>query len=167
MISSHWFVKIIVSILMACPTYLPFFTLVNASKSMEHTRLKYKNDFKNPEEVVQYYCGRDASGFVWTGLLDIERKAFTLWKSIPDQDSFYIAKDYEVKKLKQTSSSAEVAVTYHLVGIGDGNGTRMPPTKSEIKVVFNLKKDQGRWKIASPDAASMAPIILESKFQGI
>src|SRR5690349_9505755 len=60
--------------------------------ALQHERLQLENRYKNPEEVIRYYVNRDASGFIWSGLLDSERKAFTLWKEVPNHETFYIAK---------------------------------------------------------------------------
>ena len=133
----------------------------------EHERLKVKNDFKTPEEVVGYYCARDASGFVWSGLLDVERKAFTLWPSVPQQDSFFIAKSYEIVpgEIDQRSKDhAIVKVKYALAGMGDASGTLMPPAQPEMLVAFDLRKVNGAWKITKPDPTNLAPVVLESKF---
>ncbi|OFZ54449.1 MAG: hypothetical protein A2428_01710 [Bdellovibrionales bacterium RIFOXYC1_FULL_54_43] len=131
----------------------------------EHERLRFRNTFKNPEEVIKYYCGRDASGFVWSGLLDVERRAFTLWKELPQHDSFFIAQNYEVLPAKEKDNEALVEVRYLLSGIGDAHGTVMPPAHREHRVTFRLKKDQGAWKIAQPDGSTIAPVVLASKFQ--
>lgn len=135
----------------------------------EHQRLKVTNTFKTPEEVVQYYCGRDASGFVWSGLLEIERKAFTLWKALPQHDSFFVAKKYEIMPAKISGSpasslDAQVEVRYEITGVGDSHGTFMPSRETIRSVIFYLKKDQGKWKIAEPDGPAMAPVVLATKF---
>lgn len=137
---------------------------LGASAQLEHERLRLRNDFKKPEEVVRYYCARDASGFVWSGLLDVERRAFTLWREAPQQDSFFIARKYDVVPLASAGQSATVEVRYELTGIGDAHGTRMPPAQPELRIRFDLKKIDGAWKIAKPDAARLAPVVLESKF---
>lgn len=132
----------------------------------EHQPLLWKNEFKKPEEVVQYYVARDASGFVWSGLLDLERRAFTTWKSVPEMDTFYIAKRYEILPVKDASpkGSARVEVRYDLAGIGDGHGTRVPAGKNTHSVIFDLKKVQGKWKIVKPEPPDVAPVVMESKF---
>ena len=129
-----------------------------------HEPLQIKNTFSHPEDVVRYYCGRDASGFVWSGLLDIERLAFTVWKESPQKDSFYIAKDYDIKAKEVGSDRAEVEVTYHLIGIGDAFGTRYPPYKNPYQVTFQLKRVSGSWKIEKPEPAEIAPVVVEAKF---
>jgi hypothetical protein len=137
------------------------------TKTGEHERLRIRNDFKTPEEVVEYYCARDASGFVWSGLLDAERAAFTLWQQAPQQDSFYIAKKYEIHPVKTNSKDeAIVEVMYELSGIGDGNGSRVPKTgqDNQHRVRFDLRKVNGRWKIEKPSPNEIAPVVLESKF---
>lgn len=139
--------------------------VVHSSPTVEHERLRLRNTFQTPDEVVKYYCGRDASGFVWSGLLDIERRAFTLWKELPQQDSFYIAQKYDVLPAKIKKDEATVEVQYNLIGVGDAHGTVMPATEKERRVTFFLKKDQGLWKIANPEGQQMAPVVLASKFQ--
>lgn len=130
-----------------------------------HERLKLRNDFKNPEDVVRYYCARDASGFIWSGLLESERRAFTLWREVPQHDSFYVARKYEIRTAKITSQDqAQVEVIYDLVGVSDGNGTLDPSRETSRRVVFNLKRIGGQWKIAEPDSGKIAPVVLESKF---
>jgi hypothetical protein len=137
------------------------------SSALAHERLRLRNTFKSPEEVVAYYCARDASGFVWSGLLDSERTAFTLWSDSPQQDSFYIARKYEVRPGEPASrdrNTASVEVRYELAAIGDAHGTRMPPPHTDYSVRFDLKKVGGAWKILRPDYAEIAPVVLESKF---
>lgn len=138
-----------------------------ADGTAEHQRLKFRNDFKSPEEVVGYYCGRDASGFVWSGLLDIERKAFTTWSEIPEQDTFYIAKKYQITVLPSSVAAKDVArveVRYEITGMGDAHGTRMPSIEPELRVVFDLKRVGGAWKIMRPLPTEISPVVLESKF---
>lgn len=134
---------------------------------LTHERLRVRNTFKSPEEVVSYYCARDASGFVWSGLLDSERTAFTRWSEAPQVDSFYIAKSYQVhpsERIAHDSNRAAVEVSYHLVAVGDAHGTRTPPPQADYKVVFDLNRVGGAWKIVKPDFAEIAPVVLEAKF---
>ena len=132
---------------------------------LEHERLRVRNNFKTPEEVVSYYCARDASGFVWSGLLDAERKAFTLWSEAPAQDSFYVAREYKVKPGRlRDSSHAVVDVLYDLTAISDAHGSKLPVPKSEFTVHFDLKRVQGAWKITLPLSNEISPVVLESKF---
>lgn len=144
-----------------------FVAIVAAAKTaLEHERLRFRNTFRTPEEVVRYYCGRDASGFVWSGLLEVERKAFTFWKDLPQQDSFYIAEKYEITPAKLSAPTmATVEVHYDLLGVGDAHGTVVPAKDRNRVVTFVLKKEQGSWKIAQPDANAIAPVVLASKFQ--
>lgn len=132
--------------------------------TLEHQRLKFRNDFKTPAEVVEYYCARDASGFVWSGLLDLERRNFTLWKDVPQQDSFYVAKKYEVAGTTVGTDTALVEVRYELLAIGDAHGTRMPAPSKEMRVTFEVKRVGGIWKIAKPEPSRISPVVLESKF---
>ena len=118
--------------------------------------------------MVRYYCGRDASGFVWSGLLETERKAFTFWKDMPDQDSFYVADKYEVLGARvdpKQADAATVEVVYDILGIGDAHGNLVPAADKQKRVVFELRKERGSWKIAKPDGASISPVVLASKFQ--
>ncbi len=132
----------------------------------QHERLRMRNTFKTPEEVVSYYCARDASGFVWSGLLEIERKAFTLWDHVPQHDTFLVAKKYDIAPAKNGPSkdTVDVEVRYLLTGVGDGHGTHAPPENSDYRILFRLKKINGQWKIAQPSPLEMAPVVLESKF---
>ena len=134
---------------------------------LSHEPLRYKNTFKTPEEVVRYYCMRDASGFVWSGLLDVERKAFTLWESTPATDSFFVARSLSVGSAEfttSTKSEARVDVAYELVGISDGQGSKMPAPKEKRVVSFLLKKVGGQWKIARPAVQDVASVVLETHF---
>lgn len=144
--------------------YTLIYSLQAVAATEGHERLRVRNTFKNPEEVVSYYCARDASGFIWSGLLDIERKAFTVWKEAPQQDSFYIAKDYHIKVLKNSGAFAQVQVDYDLLGVGDANSARMDPPVPVYKVVFQLKKIESLWKIEKPDPGEISPIVLKAKF---
>lgn len=133
----------------------------------EHERLRPKNTFKLPEEVVEYYAARDASGFVWSGLLDIERRAFTLWKDVPQAEQFLVAKKYQVSPSREKNGSKDhalVEVKYELVGMSDAHGTMRPATNSDYRVTFDLAKVGGLWKIEKPDAAQVSPVVLQSKF---
>ncbi len=137
------------------------------SSILQHERLRVRNTFKTPEEVVAYYCARDASGFVWSGLLDAERTAFTNWTDAPQVDSFYIAKSYEVRpseKIGHDVNRAAVAVNYRLLAVGDAHGTRSPAPHSEYSVIFDLAKTNGTWKIVKPGYSQIAPVVLEAKF---
>ena len=137
------------------------------SSVLAHERLRIRNTFKNPEEVVAYYCARDASGFVWSGLLDAERSAFTNWAEAPQVDSFYIAKSYQVQpheRIHHDNNRASVEVTYELLGVGDAHGTRSPPPEPHYHVTFDLTHVSGSWKIVGPDPARIAPVVLEAKF---
>lgn len=134
---------------------------------LQHERLRVKNTFKTPEEVVSYYCARDASGFVWSGLLDAERKAFTLWKDVPQTDSFYVAQRYFVgsgQKIGHNADHVSIDVKYELAAISDAHGTKMPAPQKEYHVTFDLKKVDGIWKIAKPEPQQIAPVVLEEKF---
>lgn len=137
------------------------------SSVLQHERLRVRNNFKTPEEVVSYYCARDASGFVWSGLLDAERTAFTNWTDAPQADSFYIAQSYQVhpgQKPGLDPAQAAVSVSYRLLAMGDAHGTRMPPPRPDYSVIFDLTKINGAWNIVSPGSAQIAPVVLESKF---
>ncbi|MGE4106077.1 MAG: hypothetical protein AB7F66_02615 [Bacteriovoracia bacterium] len=139
-------------------------SFLSGQPTVQHERLRFRNTFKSPEEVVGYYCARDASGFVWSGLLDIERKAFTTWKQVPQFDSFYIAKTYTVMPAKLEAGFAKVRVKYDLVGMGDAHGTRSPAARPSHEVTFNLTRTDGAWKIAKPEPSDIAPVVMESKF---
>ena len=156
-------------------TFLGIFVLIQIlvgassvqSSVMTHERLRVRNGFKTPEEVIAYYCARDASGFVWSGLLDAERKAFTVWNEAPQQDSFYLARNYEVKpseRIGHDQNRATVAVHYNLIAVSDGHGTQVPPDDPELQVNFDLKRVGGVWKIVKPDYGQIAPVVLISKF---
>ncbi len=135
------------------------------SAMQEHERLRIHNTFKAPEDVVRYYVNRDASGFVWSGLLDAERAAFTTWKDAPQHDSFFIATRYEIIPVRANKSDeAQVEVRYVLKGVGDAHGTLVPAQDPHHRVLFNLKKVNGLWKIASPEPPSVSPVVLESNF---
>jgi hypothetical protein len=137
------------------------------SSVLAHERLRIRNTFKTAEEVVAYYCARDASGFVWSGLLDSERMAFTSWSDAPQQDSFYIARQYVVKTgetIGHDKNHVSVEVRYDLAAMGDAHGTRSPAPRADYNVVFDLKRLNGAWKIVKPDFAEISPVVLESKF---
>jgi len=129
-----------------------------------HEKLRYKNTFERPEQVVEYYVARDASGFVWSGLLDIERRAFTEWRELPNLEFFYIAKQYEVFPAKVGRTEALVEVRYDIEGLGDANGTITPVEDAarDRRVTFKLKKDGNAWKIAEPAASKIAAVVLSA-----
>ena len=140
---------------------LTLITMLVADPNQEHQPLMYQNKFKNPQKVVNYYVKRDASGFVWSGLLDIERRKFTTWESIPNQDSFYFASNYQIKKQKIHNKQAQFKVSYHILGIADAHGTLMATDKEKHSVVFKLVKNDGKWKIAQPSPNQLMPVIVE------
>lgn len=138
-------------------------------RTLQHERLKITNDFAKPEEVVGYYCARDASGFVWSGMLDVERRAFTNWAESPQQDTFFIASKYEVRaaeKIGHQKDQVTVEVKYEITAIGDGNGTKMPPPdkSKEHYVTFTLHRVGSTWKIFKPSPSEISPVVLDSKF---
>jgi len=116
-----------------------------------HEPLRLKNTFQNPEDVVRYYCARDASGFVFTGLMDSERRAFTSWKTVPDADGFFVAKKYDVRKARYPTKSpdvAEVDVEYELTGQSDAHGTYNPAPSGHRTVTFSLIRQDRIWRIS-------------------
>lgn len=133
---------------------------------INHERLRMANTFQSPKEVVQYYCSRDAQGFVWSGLLDLERSAFTLWKSVPQFETFYIARKYDVgqpERIGHDNNHVQIEVKYDLIGSGDMNGARAPASQKNYSVVFELMRIGGVWKIQSPEPGSLPPVLLESQ----
>jgi hypothetical protein len=146
---------------------LSFCSAINALIVPAHAleRLLVKNDLKTAEAVVAHYCARDASGFVWSGLIDAERTAFTTWRESPQQDSFFVASSYEVgKATSKAADQAEVEVHYQLKGVGDAHGTRMPASEPSMTVKFGLRRVNGAWKIVRPESSAIMPVVLESKF---
>jgi len=136
------------------------------SSVLEHERLRTVNPFKTPMEVVSYYTSRDASGFIWSGMLDSERRAFTTWKEAPMQDTFYIAKDYAIAptSVKESETKVVIDVKYDLLAIGDGFGTQLPTDEKTRIVHFELVKVNNQWKISKPDARDISPVVLDTKF---
>lgn len=129
-----------------------------------HERLRLRNTFQKPEDVVAYYCARDASGFIWSGMLDLERAAFTSWSDVPQQDSFLIARTYRVLPARIEGDEARVTVEYELLGVGDAHGTRGPAPDARLTITFILKRIGGAWKIQRPEGKQLAPVVLQSKF---
>lgn len=135
----------------------------------EHERLRIHNTFQKPDEVVRYYCNRDASGFVWSGLLEVERKAFTFWSEVPAQDVMFVAKAFSVQTVRTTFSEAWVEVKYDLAGYADAHGTYVPKQNmadisSPYKVTFHLRKKDSQWKIMTPHPSKITPVVVDSKF---
>ena len=132
-----------------------------------HETLRLENHFSQPEKVVEYYCARDAQGFVWSGLLQGEIQAFTTWDEAPQSDSFYIAKGYKVlpnQRVGHNPNHVTVEVQYDLRAIGDANGTRVPAPNQDFRITFDLRKVNGRWKINLPLPHQISPVVLESRF---
>ncbi len=131
-----------------------------------HERLRVRNTFQTPDEVVRYYVGRDASGFVWSGLLEIERKAFTTWAETAAHETFFVSSSVSIGKPSIKSDHAQVEVIYRITGMGDAFGARLPaPPPPEKKVTFGLVKQNGQWKINEPKPQALAPVVLDSKFR--
>jgi hypothetical protein len=130
-----------------------------------HEKLRFKNTFKTPEDVVRYYCARDASGFVYTGLLDVERRSFTLWTSVPEPEGFYVARSYKIGETSISGNKATIPVTYDVIALSDAFGTQIPPSSRPLVVTFHLLRSaDGQWKIQLPDSAEIAPVVLQGRF---
>lgn len=144
-----------------------------------HQKLRVVNDFASPSEVVAYYAARDASGFVWSGLLDVERRAFTTWSEAPAQDTFYVASSYSVGTPKVQGDQATVEVRYQIEGVSDAHGTLEPARDKTLVVTYTLVRGAaaapaGRslaagsaaaaWKISKPEATEVSPIVMRNRF---
>ena len=130
-------------------------------------RQRLANTFAKPEEVVEYYCSRDAAGFVWTGLLRKEVSEFTEWPEAPQHDSFLVARGYKVGRaefIDKNGQEARVEVLYDMIGLGDAHGTWVPAIKKKERVIFELRKLDGAWRIRSPQPQSLSPVIVEGRF---
>lgn len=137
-----------------------------ASEKKNHRELQTENRFSDPGEVLRYYCDRDASGFVWSGLLSAERSAFTTWNRSPEAELFLIADSYEILPVaeKRTSNTRRFEVRYHGVsGTSDASGSIIPSKKKSHSVVFELRKVSGLWKIASPTPQEVLPVVLKDR----
>lgn len=143
------------------------YTLVVGSVALASTptqppqRLKMINDFKTAEEVVRYYCARDAAGFIWAGMIDQEVREFTVWDRAPSQDIFFLARKYEVGAAKQKGTEAWVEVKYNVSAVSDRFSTRTPTEQANYSVQFVLKQVGKQWKIVKPDPALLAPVVVE------
>ncbi|MEN9722978.1 MAG: hypothetical protein RJB38_964 [Pseudomonadota bacterium] len=126
--------------------------------------LELKNQFSTAEAVLNYFLERDADGFIWSGLLDQERREFTNWKASPARDSFYLARGFQITSdLKSSSPLRSVmAVHYDIESVRDSAGTRVPVEK-KLQVRFVLEKQKGQWKIVEPDAEHFTPVLLSSR----
>ncbi len=128
-------------------------------------RLEVRNKYSAPEETLRYYLERDAAGFVYSGLLDVERREFTEWSEAPAAESYYVARTYQVSKPLKGSPAGEAAidVEYDLIRLQDASGGAMPVSKPKRKVRFILRKDSaGHWRIASPAAKDIVPVVIET-----
>lgn len=160
---------------------LALMTFAFGAGTSEHQRLRVTNDFASPNEVVAYYAARDASGFVWSGLLDVERRAFTTWSEAPAQDTFYVASSYSVGQPKVTAKGDEatVEVRYQIEGIADAHGSLEPAHEKTLVITYTLVRGPanaaGRalagstgsataWRISKPDAPDVSPIVVRNRF---
>lgn len=131
----------------------------------EHEPLRVRNTFQKPEDVVRYYCSRDASGFVWSGLLEIERRAFTFWNQVPEQDTMFVARSFRLGKVRLALQEAWIDVEYDLLGVADIHGTFQPSGKPPVrKVTFHLRKKDSTWRIVTPDASEITPVVVDRLF---
>jgi len=138
----------------------------NIEKS-PYRKIEFKNQYQDPQDVVRYFCERDASGFVWSGLLGIEIQEFTNWPRALGHSEFYIAKSYKIQPTtypNKNSETAFVKVIYNLLAIGNANNTRLPVNENKKIINYKLKKLNGKWKIISPAFYEIYPIVVESKF---
>lgn len=130
----------------------------------KYPHLKIENNFSDPLSVLNYYLERDAYGFIWSGLLNIERTEFTQWNTAPQSESFQVAKHYLVKKIRASSTEALYEVTYDLLYQSDQYETRIPASQRQLKVEYRLNKVSGKWKITSPHSSKIIPIVIKGKF---
>jgi hypothetical protein len=130
-------------------------------------RLQIMNRFETAEKALSYFLGRDAAGFLWSGYLESERSEFTTWKSSPAQDSFYLARKYEIRSDQEQSASDQKSflVDYHLESIRDSAGTITPAPEPTRTVRFVLKKTDGKWKVAEPDDARYVSVLISSQIR--
>lgn len=141
----------------------------NAPGGMPGTAFRYRNDFATPDEVVRYYVGRDASGYVWHGLLDAEREAFTTWEVSPQSESFLVANIIEIEPSEIESSKASILVRYKIQYMSDGNAILSAVPAEDRLVTFYLELSDDRWQIVSPSPSAIQPVVLASSvpFLGI
>lgn len=144
------------------PLALSLMTLTLPASGIEGPRpsLRLSNDFKTPEALIQYYCARDAWGFFWAGMMELERATLTTWKAAHAAETFFISKSTRISKAKfEGESKATVEVRYELEGIGDGFGTRAPASEPVRKVTFQLQKIGDQWRITGPEPEKLPPVV--------
>lgn len=135
----------------------------NVPGRMQGTSFRFRNDFETPDEVVRYYVGRDASGYVWHGLLNAEREAFTTWEFGPRNESFLVANDIEIQPSEIESDRASIVVHYKIQNMSDGNAVRSPLVPPEDHIVtFELELNDDQWRIVSPLPHEIVPVVLAS-----
>ena len=146
------------------PIFLPCLTLVlsglaTSAHATDHKSpppLLFENRFMRPEEVVKHYVERDRWGFIWSGMTNEERQALTLWPLAPHPEVAYLVEKIEIGPTQAVADRATIEVIYHVNARTDGRGTRLPLTTSKKRVIYQLERHRGKWRIVTPAAQAIA-----------
>lgn len=123
-----------------------------------------QNAFTRPEDVMKHYCERDSWGFIWSGWAKDERQALALWQSSPLPETIYVIRKFEVLPAQIQGSTAKVEVLYDVVVTTDGHGGLIAKGPKTKRVIYQLKKVAGQWKIESPSPLKQAAYIRHDRY---
>lgn len=142
--------------------------LISCVAKSEDVKLKLRNDFSKPEDVIRYYTSRDAAGFVWAGMLNQEVKAFTTWPELAQHENFLVAKSFTIKPTRVFAKDrVAIDVIYNIKYMSDFEGTEFEVKTPQLIRTFILAKISEKWKIIQPSPHDASPIILESNLPRI
>lgn len=104
-----------------------------------------------PRLVVLSYCEADHFGAGLTALMWPNLQRYTTWTEAASWQSAVVVAGYRVEFLSEKKTSARIRVEYQVVGnLADMDFT---PRRGFEKVIFDLIKQDGQWKIEAPRLA--------------
>lgn len=104
-----------------------------------------------PDKVVKEFVEMDFEGMrIGWGRGGFEdHSEYVLWDDEPGWDGCSIISGYDIKTLQSGSDTARISVTYHVLGEFTGP-YKWKSGRKKRAIVYLLKKDGGRWRIAEP-----------------
>ncbi len=135
------------------------------SASAAPPKMIAENRFTNPTDVIRHYAERDSWGFVWSGLSQDERTALTQWSSSPLPQTAYLIRKYEIiEPVKIAGDQARVEILYDVIAYTDGRGTQLPFTGPTKRVIYELKKTAGIWRISGPSPLQQPAFVRPDRY---
>jgi len=98
--------------------------------------------------VVQDYCMDDANGAGLSSRTIEKAFRFTTWKDGPGWDTAVLISKYCLSTVNQKKKAATVEVVYTVIGNLTPN--ELEEKRHDEKVIFDLVRKNGQWKIDRP-----------------